>query len=188
MGGSNNPENLVDLTPEEHYVAHQLLVKIYPHNFLLKNAAAMMVVNRPSNKLYGWIRRELGKSQSIRQSGVNNSQFGTRWVTDGNIEKKVNEDFVILEPWVNGRLSGVLNNRLKKEREREKIEKQKNKLAAKIEHLRFLHNMYVNEGFDGVKQLGYKHTQVNLVNLFSKYLPEFVPQNGRKRKVQQAPQ
>ncbi|XAO17074.1 homing endonuclease [Escherichia phage FL23] len=28
LGGSNDASNLVDLTPEEHYVAHQLLVKI----------------------------------------------------------------------------------------------------------------------------------------------------------------
>ena len=27
MGGTDDEENLVELTPEEHYVAHQLLVK-----------------------------------------------------------------------------------------------------------------------------------------------------------------
>jgi hypothetical protein len=32
MGGTDDEENLVELTPEEHYVAHQLLVKIYPKN------------------------------------------------------------------------------------------------------------------------------------------------------------
>lgn len=30
IGGSNDKTNIVSLTPEEHYVAHQLLVKIYP--------------------------------------------------------------------------------------------------------------------------------------------------------------
>lgn len=30
LGGDDVQENLVYLTPEEHYVAHQLLVKIYP--------------------------------------------------------------------------------------------------------------------------------------------------------------
>ena len=30
MGGSDDLDNLVDLTPEEHYVAHQLLVKMHP--------------------------------------------------------------------------------------------------------------------------------------------------------------
>lgn len=30
MGGTDAIDNLVNLTPEEHYVAHQLLVKMYP--------------------------------------------------------------------------------------------------------------------------------------------------------------
>ena len=42
MGGSNRIGNLVELTPEEHYVAHQLLVKIYPNNHKLIYSAAMM--------------------------------------------------------------------------------------------------------------------------------------------------
>jgi 5-methylcytosine-specific restriction endonuclease McrA len=29
LGGSDDISNLVDLTPEEHYVCHQLLVKIH---------------------------------------------------------------------------------------------------------------------------------------------------------------
>jgi hypothetical protein len=61
MGGSNAKSNRVDLTPEEHFVAHQLLVKLYPHIKGLVKAAAMMVtnrsVNRTKNKTYGWLRR-----------------------------------------------------------------------------------------------------------------------------------
>jgi hypothetical protein len=67
MGGSNNPENLVELTPEEHYVAHQLLIKIYPNNYKLIMAAIMMChgieegigkKDRSNNKLYGWLRKK----------------------------------------------------------------------------------------------------------------------------------
>jgi len=61
MGGSKAKSNRVDLTPEEHFVAHQLLVKIYPGIKGLIKAAAMMVtnrtVNRTKNKTYGWLRR-----------------------------------------------------------------------------------------------------------------------------------
>lgn len=32
MGGDNSPKNLVDLTPEEHFLAHQLLVRMHPEN------------------------------------------------------------------------------------------------------------------------------------------------------------
>ena len=34
LGGNNTKENLVDLTPEEHYIAHLLLIKIYPEIYL----------------------------------------------------------------------------------------------------------------------------------------------------------
>ena len=63
MGGSNKKENLVYLTAEEHYVAHQLLVKMYPDNKRLVYAANMMCTNSPTgqrnNKLYGWLRTKL---------------------------------------------------------------------------------------------------------------------------------
>ena len=61
MGGSDEKENLVNLTPEEHYVAHQLLVKIYPNNIKLVYAANMMCTNRINNKTYGWLKRKLSE-------------------------------------------------------------------------------------------------------------------------------
>lgn len=65
LGGLDNDENLVYLTPEEHYVCHQLLIKIYPDNDKLVYAANMMCIgpNR-NNKLYGWIRRKLTEPKS----------------------------------------------------------------------------------------------------------------------------
>jgi len=57
MGGSDEPENLVELTPEEHYVAHQLLVKMYPGNRALAFAAMFMAKQCTGNKPYGWLRR-----------------------------------------------------------------------------------------------------------------------------------
>lgn len=42
MGGTDDRENLVDLYPEEHFVVHLLLVKIYPDNVKLVFAANMM--------------------------------------------------------------------------------------------------------------------------------------------------
>lgn len=68
LGGSDNKSNLVELTPEEHFVAHQLLVKIYPGVDKLLFAAKMMTVgssnHRRGNKLYGWLRRRFIESIS----------------------------------------------------------------------------------------------------------------------------
>ena len=59
MGGTDDPSNLVRLTPEAHYVAHQLLVKIYPTNDKLAFAAHRMTSGKlRNNKLYGWLRRK----------------------------------------------------------------------------------------------------------------------------------
>lgn len=66
MGGSDDKNNLVELTPEEHYVVHQLLVKIYPNNHKLAFAANAMCLNntgrRNNNKLFGWLRRRISDS------------------------------------------------------------------------------------------------------------------------------
>jgi len=63
MGGNNGANNIVDLTAEEHYVAHQLLVKIYPDNFKLVYAAWAMSMSNEfairNNKRFGWIRRKV---------------------------------------------------------------------------------------------------------------------------------
>ena len=58
MGGTNAAENMVELTPEEHYVIHQLLVKMHPDNEKLVFAASMMGYTRTTNKIYGWLKRK----------------------------------------------------------------------------------------------------------------------------------
>jgi hypothetical protein len=105
MGGSNDLKNIVKLTPEEHYIAHQLLCKIYPKNDALVLAAAMMIVNRPSNKLYGWIRRRHSQVMSQIQTGDGNSQFGTYWIFDPLTykSKKISKTESIPDGWEIGR-------------------------------------------------------------------------------------
>ena len=63
LEGSNDISNLVRLTPEEHFVAHQLLVKMNPLVPELAMAVRYMCVGnyknggRKGNKLFGWLRR-----------------------------------------------------------------------------------------------------------------------------------
>lgn len=68
MGGSDDSSNLVNLLPEEHFLAHLLLVKIHRgsvHHPKLVYAAKMMTLNTRNhqrstsrNKFYGWLREE----------------------------------------------------------------------------------------------------------------------------------
>ena len=73
MGGSNEAENLVRLTTEEHFLAHQLLHKIYPKEKGLLFALVKMTGNpwgQRNNKLYGWIKDAVTRETSIRSRAM----------------------------------------------------------------------------------------------------------------------
>lgn len=70
LGGTEAKENIVSLYPEEHYLAHLLLCKIYVGNQKLLYAAMNMTTGAMSNngkrnnKAYGWLRRRYAESMS----------------------------------------------------------------------------------------------------------------------------
>lgn len=139
MGGSNVAENLVKLTPEEHYLAHQLLVKIYPNNILLVNAATMMIPNRPSNKLYGWLRRRHQQTMSKLQTGEGNSQHGTKWIyhIESRVSKKISKNEKIPSDWTEGRIVNFDSYFKKIEEKSLKKEKiKKTRIRSKEERLK----------------------------------------------------
>lgn len=75
LGGADTPDNLVTLTAEEHFVAHQLLVKIHPGNHRISYAAMIMTgssrgrLKRSNNKLFGWLRRRHAKNLAVAFKG-----------------------------------------------------------------------------------------------------------------------
>ena len=71
MGGPDSLENLVKLFPEEHYVAHQILVKIYPTNDKLLSAVIVMGGKKKNrkccnNKTYSWLKKRLSELRKGR--------------------------------------------------------------------------------------------------------------------------
>lgn len=101
MGGSNDASNLVRLTPEEHFLCHQLLVKMHvgsEHYSKLIFATKMMTV--PSNKnqqrdcsklkMFGWIRREFAKAVSETKLGKPGHMLGKKspWTSERNRKTK----------------------------------------------------------------------------------------------------
>lgn len=108
LGGTYDKGNVVRLSPEEHFIAHQLLVKIYPENGRLVYAALMMTVkssntHRYNNKAYGWLKRKYNEICKKR-TGKSNPSFGRSWyhcpITLKN--GKFREDEVPVS-WVKGR-------------------------------------------------------------------------------------
>ena len=108
IGGTNDKSNLVKLTPEEHYLAHQLLVKIYPGNDRLVYAVNNMTVSskhtKRNNKLYGWLKR---KYQSVckKRIGEKNQSYGRSWYY--NPDTLENGKFLLKDVpsgWIKGRV------------------------------------------------------------------------------------
>lgn len=112
LGGSDDNDNIVLLTGREHFIAHQLLVRIHLNNHSLIRAANMMcsfneLMNRSQNRLYDWLRKQLIEVLKS-QTGDKNSQFGTCWIyhTVKKENKKIDKSILsqyINEGWLQGR-------------------------------------------------------------------------------------
>jgi hypothetical protein len=76
MGGGNKKSNLVRLTAEEHYIAHILLVKIYPSETKLIYAANMM--SNRNNKVYGVFKRKHAELVSKDKTGTKHKDSSRR--------------------------------------------------------------------------------------------------------------
>lgn len=107
MGGNDDSSNLVWLTAREHFVAHLLLVKVYPANNKLVHAARMMT--RCSNKNatrnnreYEWlkIRYVLLAKQRV---GERNGSYGSKWCYNPTTGESTKTKHVP-EGWLLGRV------------------------------------------------------------------------------------
>jgi hypothetical protein len=112
MGGSDDPSNLVVLTGREHWIAHLLLYKIHKNN-QTAHACRMMGFKSKTNskridvknsRIYSIIREHSYKTLSLSQKGENNSQYGTRWISNIELKKnkKISKEDEIPDGWVIG--------------------------------------------------------------------------------------
>jgi hypothetical protein len=178
LGGSNEDINLVDLTAREHFIAHQLLVKIYPNNIGLIKAVQIMCImsngqsERVNNRMYGWLKEKFALAQSISQFGEKNSQYGTMWVSNlsQRISKKIPKG-EIPNGWVKGR--NVWLSLEKKEKYKLEIEIKKLKYNQdKKDELRPILIDYKKYGFE------YVHRKYNLMikhSAFTLKLKKYFP-------------
>ena len=85
MGGSNHVDNLVYLTPKEHFICHKLLCEIYPDNDSLRYALWCFVIMKRDTRVYRVSSREYERYRSnhmhmmsVKQKGKSvEERFGT---------------------------------------------------------------------------------------------------------------
>lgn len=184
MGGTDNKDNLVELTPEEHYIAHQLLVKLYPNNVNLIRAASMMCTNRPTNKLYGWIRRRHSEIQSSLMSGSGNTMYNKRWVSNEYktilVEKEIAEHLLISKSYIQGKKAkrapcGCLVRNRCIEHEQKRKNAALRKKEEFIKHTTKMFEEFKNSNIRSITEFArIKNTsQPALTRVWKKYIPEY---------------
>lgn len=149
IGGSDEEENIVKLTPEEHFIAHQLLAKIYPQNIGLIFAALMMA-NRVTNKNYGWIRRDFAKKISKIDRSNWKQKSGISDLHKKNISKSVKESW------------------------KDPKRKQKQKLALVGKLLSEDHKNKISESHKGKKLTEEQKQKIREANIGRKYTQESI--------------
>lgn len=92
LGGTNEPYNLVKLTLEEHFLAHLLLVKVYPKSNSIVFAAHMMLNRtkntRNTNKKYSELRRKFYKANKEKVVSIETRKK----ISESQIGKKASEN------------------------------------------------------------------------------------------------
>lgn len=182
IGGTDDKENLVDLSAREHFFVHLLLTKIYskgtPNYYKMVKAFMMMLVCRSdgqerflTSRRYEKLRAEFALSKSMEQSGPGNSQYGQP--RSETTKEKISQTLL-------KRNSESRKLKMKEKAEKQKLKEQKR--TADIELHRKYYKIYSNVGWEKFVEItGYRFSKPNLVSRFARLLPEFVPQNGKRR-------
>ena len=99
-----------------------------------------------------------------------------RWVTNGEVDRRIVWGSPLPRGYQYGRKKRL--NRLKAERQAKLDAEQ-----AKIEYWTEQYDIYRVNGWEiYCMETGYTKTQQNLVQMFRRYVPHFLPQNGKQRK------
>ena len=114
LGGTNDKDNLVNLSAREHFVCHYLLAKMYKkesnewykmnHAFMMMKCSSTYQNRYFNSRLYEALRGNFSTVMSLTQSGKGNSQFGTMWIYNLELKesKKVPKGDVP-DGWLKGR-------------------------------------------------------------------------------------
>ena len=174
MGGTDERENLVALTPEEHFLCHVLLVKIYPEQKGLIYAVSMMCAGhkgkRKSRKLYGWLKRRYSKQRSIDTKGHRNGHYGKRWIhnLDLKVSKRIAKVDVLPDGWNEGRIVDFRKNDDRISKKEQSAQTRIEKELQTLKEIRLMYDDFTNRGLS-LRSYATQNLDISHVALYNKF-------------------
>lgn len=110
LNGSDEQSNIAIISAREHFICHYLLTKMFkkksPEYF--KMIKAFMIMKSESknqtrylnSRLFESLRKEFSLAQSFAQSGSKNSQSGTVWIHNLNLQESKKIQIEDLDTWL----------------------------------------------------------------------------------------
>lgn len=191
IGGSNIKDNLVILTAREHFICHLLLVKIYENsqNYYKMVKAFFMMQSESTNqqryissRKYSKLKEYFAKMQSNSVTGNKNPNYGKVWCVPETAincnERKPFHKKSIPDGWITTK---ELKKKISKATKGKKLttDHKKKEMESKLTEWC---NLYCTVGFTKFVEItGYQYSKPNLVKQFARWVPTFIPQNGKKR-------
>lgn len=189
LGGTDEAENLVNVTAREHFICHLLLTRMYEHDIvkhrkMIKSFFMMLVCKSGnqeryiSSRQYAKLREQFSKAKSEEQSGSGNSQFGKKshWVWHEMFGKRRIDRNLLEEYTSQGWFFGLRHNFVRSPKIKD--------TAKQVEKFTAWYELYSKVGFDEFRKLtDYPYSKQNLVQQFAKFVKSFIPQNGKRRNL-----
>jgi hypothetical protein len=118
------------------------------------------------------------KAKERLKDKTKNSQFGTKWITDGIYNKKINSSDDVPDGWRYGRVMDVDKLNTKNLLQREKYESHTKKHQQKVDDIKKWHNNFIESDYKSVREFvrmsDYPNTSQQLSRLFKKYIPNYM--------------
>lgn len=199
MGGTDDENNLVNLTAREHYIAHLLLVKVTEQNGDETAHSKMLYAFncmkwgrcdgersfKFNSRLYQKVKKHYSELRRAMMKTSHNPSFGKKWVMNRQLQKCkcVDSSYVLEDGWEYGRC--FFNPDVLKKRELAK-QKIKERQEQRIQKWREMYLFFVKHNNDFnlmAKTFNYVYTRNNFMNACKKFLPEYIPlPSGRQKK------